>query len=225
MQTGVSPGAPSPAMSSALLQSRVRPAVWAVLLVALAAYSALYVAERHLRPESQVDEPRYPFIGKGPSLDETVIWIRKWIEGVEVQYTARYRNPDAVFRIADRYKQLRHSGCAVTLVVSDATYQSPDHEVTFNLGDIEKGTRAVKMNYDGVEIWKIPLQATGARPVIRDRSGATNYTFIATADRVTAQRVARAFDHAVALCSKAKTAKNPAPTSADGNIPAETVTR
>lgn len=197
-----------PSISTALSQWQVRPAIWAMLLTALAAYSALYLAERHVRPESQVDEPRYPFTGNGPSLDETFVWIRKWIEGGEVQYTARYQ-PDLVIQVADRYDRMRHAGCAVALTVADATNETPSHEVLFDLRDIERGIRAVKMRYDGVEIWKVPLQATGLRPLIQGRSGPTNYTSVATTDRVAARRIARAFDHAVLLCSKMSRAEAP----------------
>ena len=107
-----------------------------------------------------------------------------------------------MLHIADRYKQLRHSGCAVTLVVADATNDTPDHEVSFDLHDLQGGIRAVKMTYDGVDFWKIPLQTREARPLILERSGPSNYTFIAISDRTLGRQVAVAFDHAVGLCSK-----------------------
>ena len=182
---------------------RIRPAIWVMAPLALAAYGALNFAELYIRPVAQVEESRYPLFGKGMTLDRTFVFLQKRIEGVEVQYTARYKEPDVVLRIADRYKQLRHSGCAVTLVVADATNDTPDHEVSFDLHDIQGGIRAVKMTYDGVDFWKIPLQTNGARPLILERSGPSNYTYIALSDRTLGRQVAVAFDHAVGLCSKA----------------------
>src|SRR5690349_8536858 len=194
---------------------RVRFAIWVTALTLAVAYAALHVAVHFIRAESQVvDDQQALLIGKRTSLDDTFAWIQKWIGGVEVRYTARYHNPDVVLRVADRYKAISQADCAVTLVVSDATNDTPDHEVSFDLRDLEHGIRVVKMTYDGVEFWKVPLQTTGFRQAINDRSGATSYTYITAVDQITARRIAIAFNHAISLCSTAKKTGAPPPNEA-----------
>ena len=188
---------------------RARPGFWVVLALALAIYGGLHFAERYTRPQHEADEPRYPFIGKGPSLDETFVWIRKWALGIDVSYTVRYL-PGPPIQVAQGYKQVSHSGCAVTITVVDRTFETPDYDLTFDLADLQGGIHAVKMVYDGAEIWKVPFQTVESRRSIHDRSGATTYTYIATPDRVLARRLARAFDHAVGLCAVKESARKPA---------------
>jgi hypothetical protein len=177
---------------------------WTGFVFLLALGTTAPAADQGSQQPAQSAQSKPPEPGYNPALQRTLDGIKKQIDGTEVNYTVRYYRPDTVIQVSQIYREMRHSGCSVTIDILDLSPNAPDIEISFDLRDLLPMGKPVKMSYVDVVAWKIPFQTVDARELIRDRSGPANYTYLTFLDPERAEAVVRGFDRAISICKKMK---------------------
>ncbi len=130
------------------------------------------------------------------SLEQTLDWLKKVIQGTEVTYTLGNDSTP----ITESYEEISYDGCNVTVTIADASFNA--RRISFNLLDLSEIGQPIKMTYGDRTHWKVPLLTVGSRNAIQERFGPASYTSFAISTPEMAQRVAHAFNHAIRLCRK-----------------------